>query len=152
MLYLCHRGCWVVVPYEAVQFLPNVLISPLGVFPQRYRRPWLIVDYTYSVVNAETVPLVPRKAMQFGSVLQLICSAMVQADPRYRPMCMPKVDTADGFHRVVLNIDNIPKLGVAFLAYPTWWFLSVGGVPLALPMGWEESPPTSRSSSRRRAI
>ena len=144
-----------VVPYEAVQFLPNVLISPLSVVPQRYRRPRLIliVDYTYSVLNAErTVPRVLRKAMQFGRMLQLVCSAMVQADPRYGPMCMAKVDIADGFHCVVLNIDNISKRGIAFLAYPTWWFLSVGGVPLALPMGWEESPPASRSSSRRRVI
>jgi hypothetical protein len=50
-----------------------------------------------------------------------------------------KLDIADGFYRIDLNIDDIPKLGVIF---PT----SHGeeplvALPLVLPMGWTNSPP-----------
>ena len=52
---------------------------------------------------------------------------------------MAKIDIADGFYRVWLQIADIPQLGVALPTTP-------GGdplvaFPLALPMGWVESPP-----------
>ena len=62
----CAQGYWTVLPYEAVRHWPSLPLSPLGAVPQRDRRPRLIVDYSFSGVNAETVKLTPPEAMQFG--------------------------------------------------------------------------------------
>jgi hypothetical protein len=64
------QGYWTVLPYQAVRHLPNLRILPLGVVPQRERRPCLIADYTFLGVNRETVRLAPPEAMQFGRALQ----------------------------------------------------------------------------------
>ena len=92
--------------------------------PQHNRRSRLIVDYTFSQVNNETVPLPPREAMQFERSLQRIFTRIVHADRRYGPVHMAKIDIADGFYRVWLQVEDIPKLGVALpLAphSPPWW-------------------------------
>ena len=65
-------------------------ISPLGVVPQRDRRPRLIVDYSFSNFNEETVPLAPIEFMQFGRALQRIMAKIVRADPQYGRCGMPK--------------------------------------------------------------
>lgn len=65
----CTQGFWTVLPLSTALTLPNVRVSPLGVVPQRDRRPRLIVDYSYSGVNHETVRLAPPEAMQFGRTL-----------------------------------------------------------------------------------
>ena len=63
----------------------------------------------------------------------------MHADERYGPVYMSKIDIADGFYRVWLQMQDNQELGVAL---PT----SQGepqmvAFPLALPMGWVESPP-----------
>ena len=68
----CTQGYWTVLPYEQVQDWADLRISPLGVVPQRDRRPRLIVDYSFSSVNADTVPLAPKEAMQFGRALDRV--------------------------------------------------------------------------------
>jgi hypothetical protein len=135
----CRQGYWIVLPYSVVSEWPHLRISPLGVVPQRNRRPRLIVDYTYSQVNAETVKLAPPEAMQFGRTLQRIMSQIVHADPSYGPVKLGKIDIADGFYRVWLQFRDIPKLGVALPMAPGEEPLVA--FPLALPMGWVESPP-----------
>ena len=50
-----------------------------------------------------------------------------------------KVDLSDGFYRVSLSIEDIPKLGVAFPTKPGEEKLVA--LPLVLPMGWKNSPP-----------
>ena len=53
---------------------------------------------------------------------------------------MAKIDIlSDGFYRVGLRIEDIPKLGVAIPTLPNCPRLVA--FPLALPMGWVESPP-----------
>ncbi|KAI2512410.1 adenylate kinase [Fragilaria crotonensis] len=59
--------------------------------------------------------------------------------PRYGPVYMAKIDIADGFYRVWLQIADIPQLGVALPNSPGREPLVA--FPLALPMGWVESPP-----------
>ncbi|KAK1732360.1 hypothetical protein QTG54_016952, partial [Skeletonema marinoi] len=54
---------WVVLPVSAVKDLPGLCISPPGVIPQRDRRPRWIVEYSFSGVNAKTLPLA---AIEFG--------------------------------------------------------------------------------------
>jgi hypothetical protein len=139
ILDFVQQGYWLVLPYDVVTAWPALRISPLGVVPQRDRRPRLIVDYTFSGVNIDTVPLAPREAMQFGRALQRILSAIVHADPRYGPVKLAKIDIADGFYRVWLRVADVPKLGVAL---PTASGCTpLIAFPLALPMGWVESPP-----------
>jgi hypothetical protein len=114
-------------------------ISPIGVVPQRDRRPRTIVDYSFSGVNQETCPLAPAEAMQFGKALQRIVDDIVNADPRWGPVYLCKVDIADGFYRVDVRTDDIPKLGVVLPSLPSEPRLIA--FPLVLPMGWKNSPP-----------
>jgi hypothetical protein len=128
-----------VAPYLAVCNLPGLRISPLGVVPQRDRRPRLIVDYTYSKVNMETIPLAPREAMQFGRVVNRVVQTIAQSNPQYGAVYMGKIDIADGVYRVRLKPADVPKLGVALPGPPGCEPLVA--FQLTLPMSWIESPP-----------
>lgn len=70
MLKFCAQGFWTVPPLHIALTLHHLRLSPLGVVPQRDRRPRLIVDYTFSKVNKEIARLAPPEAMQFGKTLQ----------------------------------------------------------------------------------
>ncbi len=148
ILDFCAQGYWAVLPYQLVRHWRGLRISPLGVVPQRYRRPRLIVDYSFSGLNNDTIPLAPKDAMQFGRALQRVMTTIVNADPRYGPVYLSKIDIADGFYRVWLQLSHIAKLGVALPTAPGEPHLVA--FPLALPMGWVESPPTSPPSLKRR--
>ena len=139
ILDFCRQGYWTVLPYDSVRDWVNLRISPLGVIPQRDRRPRLIVDYSFSGINNDTVPIAPRESMQFGRALPRILQTVVRADPRYGPVYLSKIDIADGFYRVWLQATDILKLGVALPTTPGQPPLVA--FPLALPMGWVESPP-----------
>ena len=139
ILEFCEQGFWAVLPLATALTVPNLRISPLGVVPQRERRPRLIVDYTYSGVNSDTVRLAPPEAMQFGRALPRLLSRLVHANPRFGPAKLAKIDIADGFYRVGLRAADIPKLGVILPHSPSGTPLVA--FPLALPMGWVESPP-----------
>jgi hypothetical protein len=81
----------------------------------------------------------PRESMQFGRALQRILTTLVHAHPRYGPVHLAKIDVADGFYRVWVQVDDVPKLGVVLPTAPGNPTLKA--FPLALPMGWVESPP-----------
>jgi hypothetical protein len=138
MLDFCRQGYWLVLPYASVRTWDNLRLSPLGVVPQRERRPRLIVDYTWSGLNDDTLRLAPAEAMQFGRTLQRTLTHIVHADPRFGPPKLAKLDIADGFYRVNLNIVDIPKLAVIL---PPCNGVPLVALPLSLPMGWVESPP-----------
>lgn len=133
------KGQWVVLPASEVLNLPGLRVSPPGVVPQEGRRPRTIVDYSFSDVNAETLPLAAMEAMQFGHALDRLLREILLADPRHGPVYMMKVDLSDGFYRICLNIDDIPKLGIVFPSkVPGEQLITF---PLVLPMGWKNSPP-----------
>ncbi|KAI2507850.1 hypothetical protein MHU86_6630 [Fragilaria crotonensis] len=138
MVEFCDQGFWVVLPLEVALTLPNLRLSPLGVVPQRNRRPRLIVDYTYSGVNDDTARLAPPEAMQFGRALRRFLTKLVNANPAYGPVFLAKIDIADGFYRISLRPHDIPRLGVIL---PTDGGAPLVALPLTLPMGWVESPP-----------
>ena len=78
--------------------------------------------------------------MQFGRAFPRILKTVVRADPRrYGPVYLSKIDIADGFYPVWLQGMDILKLGVALPTSPGQPPLVA--FPLALPMGWLESPP-----------
>jgi hypothetical protein len=111
---MINQGFWIILPYSTVKDWPTLRLSPLGVVPQRERRPRTIVDYSFNMVNTDTLKLAPPEAMQFGHTLQRLLQKLVDADPRYGPAQIIKIDIADGFYRVWLATSDIPKLGVIF--------------------------------------
>jgi hypothetical protein len=136
---MVDRATWIVLPYHLVRHFPNLRVSPMGVVPQHERRPRPIVDYTFSGVNQDTICLAPAEAMQFGRTLERLITSVVRADPRYGPVQFFKIDIADGFYRVWLTIHDIPTLAVTIPSMPGEPDLIA--LPLALPMGWTQSPP-----------
>jgi hypothetical protein len=52
---------------------------------------------------------------------------------------LSKINIADGFNRMWINADDVPKLGVIFLTAPGKDPLV--GFTLVLPMGWMQPPP-----------
>ena len=136
---MVERATWLVLPYDKLRHLSRLRISPMGVVPQHERRPRPIVDYTFSGVNAETVGLAPHEAMQFGHTLERLLVQVVHANPQFGPVQFFKLDIADGFYRVWLRAEDVPILAVSIPALPGEPPLLA--LPLALPMGWTQSPP-----------
>jgi len=97
------------------------------------------VDYTFSGVNEDTLPLAALDAMQFGHALECLLHRIVAADPRHGPVYLSKVDLANGFYCIWLRLQDILKLGVTIPSLPGEGPLVA--LPLALPMGWCNSPP-----------
>ena len=135
---MIQKGQWVVLPTKAVRHIPDLRVLPPGVVPQQDRRPRWIGNYTFSGVNGDTLPLAAMEAMQFGHALDRILREILLLDPTLGPVQMLKVDISDSFYRINLNIDNIPKLGLAFPAKKGEEQLIA--FPLVLPMGWKNSP------------
>lgn len=133
LLEFCDQGFWTVLPLSLA-----LQLSPLGVVPQCNRRPRLIVNYTFSSVNEDTVRVAPLDAMQFGKTLQRLLSRIAHANPTYGPVWLGKIDIADGLYRISLQPRDIPRLGVIL---PSTTDDPLVALPFALPMGWVESPP-----------
>ena len=138
---------WVILPASIAQNLKNLHVSPPGVVPQQERRPRWICDYTWSGVNTSTIPLVPHEAMQYGRALERFLRHILLADPRYGPIYMLTCDLADGYYRLNLVVEDIPKLAVAFLETKNGEPLIA--LPLVLPMGWRNSGPTFCAQRKR---
>ena len=134
---MMKKGQWVILPFEEVTHLPNLRLSPPGVVPQRERRPRWIVDYSFYDINDDTLPLV-LDSMQFGHALDRILREILLSNPQHDPVQLMKVDLSDGFYRLCLNIEDIPKLDVTF---PSATTDNLVAFPLVLPMGWKNSPP-----------
>ena len=138
---MVEAGHWLVLPYSAVRHATDLRISPLGVVPQRDRRPRPIVDYTFSGVNEATVKLAPPESMQFGKALERIIQKAADANPRHGTVNLSKYDLADAFMRVGLSPSMILRLAVAVPTTSSDEDPLIA-VPMVLPMGWMESPPT----------
>ena len=137
---MIQKGQWVILPASVAKQLNNLRISPPGVVPQRGRRPRWICDYTWSNVNQETIPLAAMEAMQFGHALERILREILLANVNHGHVYLNKTDLSDGFYRVGLVPEDIPKLGVIFPPIPGQPEPLVA-LPLVLPMGWKNSPP-----------
>jgi hypothetical protein len=136
---MVERATWVVLPYSRLRHMRNLRISPMGVVPQHERRPRPIVDYSFSGVNTDTVKLAPAEAMQFGRALERIIRLVVLSNPKFGHVHFMKLDIADGFYRVWLRVHDVPTLAVAIPTLPGE--PPMLALPLALPMGWTQSPP-----------
>jgi hypothetical protein len=132
------KGYWMLLPHEAVKDMVNVRWSPLGVVPQRERRPRVIVDYSFYGVNKDTLKLGPEEAIQFGKAVERLLKAGVRANPKFEPLLQYKLDISDGFYRIALSTSGSQRLGVLLLNFPG--LPSLVAFPLALPIGWTDSP------------
>jgi hypothetical protein len=138
-----RKSQWTVLPLSVVLNDPALRkalrISPMGIVPQRDRRPRVIVDYSFFGLNDDTIRLGPPEAMQFGKALERLLHQIVNANPQFGPVHLIKVDIADGFYRIWVNTDDIPKLAVSLP--PLEGTEPLLALPLVLPMGWTQSPP-----------
>jgi hypothetical protein len=64
-----RKGQWIVLPALLAQKIKGIRIRPIGIVPQRDRRPRTIVDYSFYDVNDDTAPIAPGQSMQFGRAL-----------------------------------------------------------------------------------
>ena len=71
--------------------------------------------------------------MQFGHALDRILREILLSNPAFGSVYLIKLDISDGFYHIALNVDDIPKLGVAFSTAPGEDPLVA--FPLVLPMG-----------------
>lgn len=131
---------WIVLPYHLIEHLEELRLSPLGIKEERDRRPRLVVDHTFHGVNQATAPLSPEEAMQYGATLHRILFRARHADRRHGPVYLAKYDVTDGFY----NIHLIPRdaLMLATILPQYDGEPPLIAIPLALTMGWTESPPT----------
>lgn len=139
MADMVAKGFWIVLPFTAVQHEPQLRLSPIGVVPQHERRPRPIVDYSFYGINDVTQPNAALDAMQFGRTLERVIRKIVLANPRYGAVHLMKGDLSDGFYRLWLTRAASLQLGVTFPHLPGEPPLVA--IPLALPMGWKNSPP-----------
>ena len=137
---MMQKGQWVILPASSAKKLKGLRVSPPGVVPQRGRRPRWICDYTWSGVNAETLPLAVMEAMQFGHALDRVLREILLANPKHGHVKLDKTDLSDGFYRVDVAPEDVPKLGVIFPSRPGQPEPLIA-LPLVLPMGWKNSPP-----------
>jgi hypothetical protein len=77
--------------------------------------------------------------MQFGRALERIIAQVVHSNPKFGPVQFLKIDIADGFYRVWLRLQDVAKLAVSIPALQGE--APLVAFPLALPMGWTQSPP-----------
>ena len=110
----------------------------MGVVPQRDRRPRPIVDYTFYGINEHTISLAPD-SMQFGRAFERLLQRLHRADTRQGPTYIAKVDVADAFMRLWIQLHSILRLGAIIPALDGEE--PMVGFPMILPMGWIDSPP-----------
>ena len=140
MVDMVKKGYFALLPYHQVRQFEDLRLSHPAVIPQQSRRPRTIIDYTESGVNQATVPLAHPEAMQFGRARDRLFHTILTADPRHGPVYMCKHDVSDGFYRIF--VDPWAALALSVVMPRRQGEEPLIAVPLALPMGWKESPPT----------
>ena len=98
MLDFVNKGFFTLSPWHLAKDLPGLWVSPLGIMPQHERQPRLTVDCSFCGIDAETAQLAPSEATQFGHALERTLQMIRHTDPHHEPVCLSKVDLADGFH------------------------------------------------------
>lgn len=78
---MIHKGQWAILPARLLEDTVLLRLSPLGVVPQRERRPRTTCDYSFFGINDETTQQAPAEAMQFGRALQRVLQQTHRANP-----------------------------------------------------------------------
>jgi hypothetical protein len=85
-----------VLQLSIAKTIHGLRLSPLGVVPQRGRRPCLISDLSFDCVNYDTLQLSAPESMRFGRALDRVIHSIVFANPAYSPVYLLKVDLSNG--------------------------------------------------------
>ncbi|KAL3811082.1 hypothetical protein ACHAXA_009030, partial [Cyclostephanos tholiformis] len=118
---------------------------------------YLDKEFVYMINKGQWV-ILPYSAVQH---LPGLCILLPGVIPQYRQLYLIKLDISDGFYRIALNVDDIPKLGVAFSTAPGEDPLlamalphpldnlaeSISSPDLALRNPWTPLPPVARDPS-----
>ena len=139
MVDMAQKGYFAMLPCSSVRHLEDLRLSHAGAIPQNDRRPRTIIDCLRSGANDSTVPLAPRESMQFGRAADRLFHSILTADPSHGPIFTMKHDIADGFYRTFTQPTAALALAMVMPVLPGEEPLIA--MPLALPMGWTESPP-----------
>ena len=131
---------WAVLPYRLVRHLANLSLSPAAVKDERDRRPRLLCDHSWTIVNESTVPHAPPEAMQFGGALHRTLRLVRHAHPRYGPVHLAKHDIKDGFYRMFLRAADCLRLAIVLPTYQDEE--PCVAIPMSCTMGWVQSPPS----------
>lgn len=127
------------LPYSEVKDLVDLQLSQLGGVPQWERCPRVIADYSFYAMNADTLKLGPKVAMQFRKAIERLLDVAVRAHPTFGPVLHYKVDILDSFYRITLSTSGIKKLGILLPTFPG--LPPLVAFPLVLPIGWTDPPP-----------
>lgn len=136
---------WLVLPYEIVKDLEQIMFSPAAVKEERDRKPRLLCDHSWPwpgllSVNDSTIAHAPPEAMQFGRTLPRFLYDVRHANPKFGPPRANKNDVKDGFYRMLLKARDCLRLALVLPKYKDE--MQLVGIPLACTMGWVQSPPT----------
>ena len=135
---------WMVLPYDLVRDLIEIMFSPAAVKEERERRPRLLCDHSWDwgwpSVNESTMPHAPPEAMQFGHALARVLFQMRHANPKCGPARTAKHDIKDGFCRLYFALRDC--LRMALILPRCEGEPQLIGIPMACTMGWVQSPPT----------
>jgi hypothetical protein len=109
-----EKGQWILLPAKLILNNCHLRLSPLWAVPQRELRTRTICDYSFFLVNEDTVELCPEESMQFGRALLHILQKIAHSDPRLGPVYFSKIDISDGFYQIAIRSDDVPKLAIIF--------------------------------------
>jgi hypothetical protein len=111
---MINKGQWILLPARLLMDARNLRITPLGMVPQWNPCPRTICDYLFYLVNEDTIKLCPEESMQLGRALLIILQQINLSDPRLGPVYLSKINISDGFYRIAIHPDDIPKLAIMF--------------------------------------
>jgi hypothetical protein len=130
---------WVVLPYEIVRDLEDIMFAPAAVKDERDRKPRLLCDHSWPwlgwlSVNDTTIPHAPPEAMQFGRTLQRLLWLIRHANPKFGPPKTNKQDLKDGYYRLFLRALDCLRLALVLPKFEGEPQLIA--IPLACTMCW----------------
>jgi hypothetical protein len=99
-LDFCKKGFWMLLSHDAVRPLPHLRLSLLGVVPQREKRPYVVLDYSYYSINAETAKMSAAESIQFRKANKSLWDQLTWAHPKWGRCPKYKIDISDGFYRM----------------------------------------------------
>ena len=115
-------------------------LSPVGFITQEDHCPHLIYDYTRSGLNSAVLREALSEAMQFRRLLPHLLHHILQSDSNLGPVFLSKVELEDTYMRVWDLPEDITRLVLVVLPYPSDT-QKIIGVHLYLKMGYIESSP-----------
>lgn len=116
---MTHKGHWTLLPAKLLMDKPELRLSPLGVAPQRERRPQTMSDCSCFQVNGNTIELAPSMPCSLGGPCRGCCNKCRTRIHAACPCSCPKltfqmVSTAQGcvqrkWHNWASCLPRIPE-------------------------------------------